>query len=76
MNSGVCQGWWSGEQGDEDAGYPECGTTEPRQGGGMDRQVQEAELVDDYRAEHLTGDDERHDIRLPELGVKGIEAAT
>src|ERR671911_2858420 len=24
-----------------------------------------AELVDDYRGEHLTGEDERHDIRLP-----------
>ena len=42
----------------------------------MDRQVQEAELVDDYRGEHLTGEDERHDIRIPELGVKGIEAVT
>ena len=38
MNSGVHQGWWSGAQGDKDAGYHECGTTKPRQGGGMDRQ--------------------------------------
>jgi hypothetical protein len=67
---------WSGAQNDEDASYHEGCAAEPRQGDGVYRQVQEAELVEDHRGEYLTGKDERHGICCPEPGVSIIEAAT